>query len=79
MFADRPLGAFLEWVELVVDAINGALAGIDPADVPEGRPGRMRGVACSCRRSRLAVVLGREHRWRLLVRERQLAVRSHTK
>jgi 5-methyltetrahydropteroyltriglutamate--homocysteine methyltransferase len=33
MFADRPLGEFLEWVELVVDAINGALEGIDPAAV----------------------------------------------
>ena len=33
MFADRPLGEFLAWVELVVDAINTALEGIDPADV----------------------------------------------
>jgi len=33
LFADRPLGEFLDWVELVVDAINGALEGIDPADV----------------------------------------------
>jgi 5-methyltetrahydropteroyltriglutamate--homocysteine methyltransferase len=33
LFADRPLGEFLEWVELVIDAINSALAGIDPADV----------------------------------------------
>ena len=33
LFADRPLDEFLEWVELVVEAINGALAGIDPADV----------------------------------------------
>ena len=33
LFADRPLGEFLDWVELVVDAINGALDGIDPADV----------------------------------------------
>lgn len=33
LFADRPLGAFLDWVSLVVDAINGALAGIDPAQV----------------------------------------------
>jgi 5-methyltetrahydropteroyltriglutamate--homocysteine methyltransferase len=33
MFADRPLSEFLAWVELVVDAINGALEGIDPADV----------------------------------------------
>lgn len=28
-FADRPLSEFLAWVELVVDAINGALEGID--------------------------------------------------
>jgi len=33
LFGDRPLSEFLEWVELVVDAINGALVGIDPADV----------------------------------------------
>jgi 5-methyltetrahydropteroyltriglutamate--homocysteine methyltransferase len=33
LFADRPVGEFLAWVELVVDAINGALAGIDPGDV----------------------------------------------
>ena len=33
LFAQRPLAEFLEWVELVVDAINGALAGIDPAQV----------------------------------------------
>ena len=33
MFADRPLGDFLAWVELVIDAINSALEGIDPADV----------------------------------------------
>jgi 5-methyltetrahydropteroyltriglutamate--homocysteine methyltransferase len=33
MFGDRPLGDFLEWVELVVDAINGALEGLDPHDV----------------------------------------------
>ena len=33
MFADRPLRDFLAWVELVVDAINSALKGIDPADV----------------------------------------------
>jgi 5-methyltetrahydropteroyltriglutamate--homocysteine methyltransferase len=32
-FADRPLREFLEWVELVVDAINTALEGIDPSDV----------------------------------------------
>jgi 5-methyltetrahydropteroyltriglutamate--homocysteine methyltransferase len=33
LFADRPVGEFLDWVALVVDAINGALAGIDPAQV----------------------------------------------
>ena len=33
LFAERPLADFLAWVELVVDAINGALTGIDPADV----------------------------------------------
>ena len=33
LFADRPLGDFLAWVELVVDAINGALDGIDPQQV----------------------------------------------
>jgi 5-methyltetrahydropteroyltriglutamate--homocysteine methyltransferase len=33
LFADRPLADFLDWVELVIDAINGALAGIDPAHV----------------------------------------------
>jgi 5-methyltetrahydropteroyltriglutamate--homocysteine methyltransferase len=33
LFADRPLAEFLEWVELVVDAINGALDGIDPGRV----------------------------------------------
>jgi 5-methyltetrahydropteroyltriglutamate--homocysteine methyltransferase len=30
LFADQPLHAFLDWVELVVDAINGALEGIEP-------------------------------------------------
>ena len=30
LFADRPLSEFLAWVELVIDAINGALEGIDP-------------------------------------------------
>lgn len=30
LFADRPLGDFLDWVALVIDAINGALDGIDP-------------------------------------------------
>jgi 5-methyltetrahydropteroyltriglutamate--homocysteine methyltransferase len=33
LFADRPLAEFLDWVELVVDAINSALTGIDPANV----------------------------------------------
>ena len=33
LFADRPLADFLTWVELVIDAINGALAEIDPASV----------------------------------------------
>ncbi len=33
LFADRPLSEFLSWVELVVDAINGALDGIDPSAV----------------------------------------------
>ena len=33
LFADRPLGEFVGWVELVVDAINGALEGIDPSRV----------------------------------------------
>ena len=33
LFADRPLAEFLDWVELVVDAINTALSGIDPAQV----------------------------------------------
>ena len=33
LFADRPLDEFLAWVELVIDAINGALDGIEPADV----------------------------------------------
>lgn len=33
LFADRPLREFLDWVELVVDAINVALEGIDPAAV----------------------------------------------
>jgi len=33
LFADRPLGDFLAWVELVVDAINGSLVGIDPSTV----------------------------------------------
>jgi len=33
LFADRPLIEFLAWVELVIDAINVALDGIEPADV----------------------------------------------
>ncbi|HEX9260562.1 MAG TPA: hypothetical protein VF855_13570 [Acidimicrobiales bacterium] len=33
LFADRPLGEFLSFVELVVDAINEALAGVDPSRV----------------------------------------------
>jgi 5-methyltetrahydropteroyltriglutamate--homocysteine methyltransferase len=33
LFADRPLTEFLDWVAMVVDAINGALVGIDPASV----------------------------------------------
>jgi 5-methyltetrahydropteroyltriglutamate--homocysteine methyltransferase len=33
LFGDKPLSEFLAWVELVVDAINGALEGIDPANV----------------------------------------------
>ncbi len=33
LFADRPLEEFLAWVELVIDAINFALDGIDPAAV----------------------------------------------
>jgi 5-methyltetrahydropteroyltriglutamate--homocysteine methyltransferase len=32
-FADRPLAEFVDWVALVVDALNGALAGIDPGRV----------------------------------------------
>jgi 5-methyltetrahydropteroyltriglutamate--homocysteine methyltransferase len=33
LFADAPLSEFLGWVELVIDAINHALAGIDPGSV----------------------------------------------
>jgi 5-methyltetrahydropteroyltriglutamate--homocysteine methyltransferase len=33
LFADRPLREFLGWVEVVIDSINGALEGIDPANV----------------------------------------------
>lgn len=33
LFGDRPIGDFLAWVELVVDAVNGALDGIDPSRV----------------------------------------------
>ncbi len=30
LFADRPLTEFIDWAELAVDALNGALVGIDP-------------------------------------------------
>ncbi len=33
LFADAPLPEFLSWVELVIDATNDALAGIDPRQV----------------------------------------------
>lgn len=33
LFGDRPLTEFLDWVALVVDAINSSLEGIDPANV----------------------------------------------
>jgi 5-methyltetrahydropteroyltriglutamate--homocysteine methyltransferase len=33
LFGDRPLSEFLEWVAVVIDAINTALAGIDPNQV----------------------------------------------
>src|SRR3954447_8480954 len=33
LFADRPLGEFLDWVAMVIEAINGALIGIDPSAV----------------------------------------------
>jgi 5-methyltetrahydropteroyltriglutamate--homocysteine methyltransferase len=33
LFGDRPLNQFLDWVALVIDAINEALEGIDPRDV----------------------------------------------
>jgi 5-methyltetrahydropteroyltriglutamate--homocysteine methyltransferase len=33
LFADRPLGEFIAWAELAVDALNGALTGIDPGRV----------------------------------------------
>jgi 5-methyltetrahydropteroyltriglutamate--homocysteine methyltransferase len=33
LFGDRPLSEFLDWVALVVDAINTALEGIDPGNV----------------------------------------------
>jgi 5-methyltetrahydropteroyltriglutamate--homocysteine methyltransferase len=33
LFGDRPLGEFLEWVELVIGAINDALSGIDASRV----------------------------------------------
>jgi 5-methyltetrahydropteroyltriglutamate--homocysteine methyltransferase len=32
-FGDRPLAEFIEWAEQVVQALNGALAGIDPGQV----------------------------------------------
>ncbi|MDX6234716.1 MAG: 5-methyltetrahydropteroyltriglutamate--homocysteine methyltransferase [Nocardioidaceae bacterium] len=33
LFADRPLSEFLEWVELVIDSINGALGSIERSNV----------------------------------------------
>jgi 5-methyltetrahydropteroyltriglutamate--homocysteine methyltransferase len=33
LFADRPLGEFVEWVDLVIEVINDALTGIEPSDV----------------------------------------------
>jgi 5-methyltetrahydropteroyltriglutamate--homocysteine methyltransferase len=33
LFADQPLDDFLDWVELVISAINEALTGIDPSNV----------------------------------------------
>jgi 5-methyltetrahydropteroyltriglutamate--homocysteine methyltransferase len=33
LFADRPLGEFIQWTELVVDSLNDALTGIDPGRV----------------------------------------------
>jgi 5-methyltetrahydropteroyltriglutamate--homocysteine methyltransferase len=33
LFANRPLADFVEWIEQVVDALNGALSGIDPGRV----------------------------------------------
>jgi 5-methyltetrahydropteroyltriglutamate--homocysteine methyltransferase len=33
LFADRPLAEFLDWVSLVIDAMNDALAGIEPERV----------------------------------------------
>jgi 5-methyltetrahydropteroyltriglutamate--homocysteine methyltransferase len=33
LFAERPLSEFLDWAELVVETLNGALAGIDPGRV----------------------------------------------
>jgi 5-methyltetrahydropteroyltriglutamate--homocysteine methyltransferase len=33
LFADRPLGEFLDWVSVVIDAINAALDGIDASRV----------------------------------------------
>ena len=51
LFADRPLAEFLDWVELVVDAINDALAGIDPgARAPARLLGQLRRPAHPRRR-----------------------------
>jgi 5-methyltetrahydropteroyltriglutamate--homocysteine methyltransferase len=33
LFADRPLAEFVEWVDLVIEVINDALAGIEPSNV----------------------------------------------
>jgi 5-methyltetrahydropteroyltriglutamate--homocysteine methyltransferase len=33
LFGDRPLAEFIEWAEQIVDALNGALSGIDPSRV----------------------------------------------
>ena len=51
LFADRPLDEFLDWVELVIDAINGALDGIDPGRRAAARVlGQLRGSAHPRRR-----------------------------
>ena len=53
LFADRPLGEFLDWVELVVDAINAALDGHRPGRRPAPRLlGQLRGPAHPRRRPR---------------------------